>query len=1161
MHLPTSSERSSVFTTLWPVACLLVAAVGLILATAAYRGPLLAPANTVPLPIEVLGADGHVESVTVHVSSPGSADRLYVKGHKLGYHKSDYAQSNGYDGKASFRINGGAWVPISNATFNAFSPERRYYSGPLSGPIGGPWPVLRGTLPIDATGALVAGANTIEFRFNQTEGISSGYRILDLDVQTGSGTSVVGQTTFVDADPDAWSAPFGSSSAIQEGADLWSARNILTEGPNGESIVASCADCHARDGRDLKYFNFSNKSIVARAEFHGLSADQGRKIASYIRTRSVDLPSGYTIADAGRPWNPPYQPGPGLKNQPVELWAAGAGMEWVLDEDMDMYPLLFPSPGDRQMLQTLDAVPDDADAFLASLDGTRAPNQMLTRTHVDSTLNVDELPISMPLPDIYEWWPDVHPVDFLPGGESAYASSNVVAGYENWRSEMAQGESNINALVQETSEFVGPANTSYDGQGIVHLAEKFTRPWYDVDWNWPSGWYSQVNDEKLRQKLSFEQWRAIKTWEIMHEFGLEDRGDEIFRNNPQGIRAGGRDRTWWIEISLYDVAPHKNGKPGYPSYGAYASVCQNLYFSSSWYEIAAILNTGNRLGDGNSPYDWNYHHPHIGDHVNCYGTNQALRYVKAQIVAQQQRGGVETNEHVANGDGWGDWHAHMPERIAANGGKAVHMRSLPNDLRFDIAEAVTTAHMLETLKYNPDAFPRGSGDDLETKSYTPQVANEIGLGYPNHPDAFITMTKQYADNDVSPLLVNRMARFGEALWPNANWEQWMLPDAVGQVELRDGWNFISSNVAASDSDLDALFSGFRDQVNVMKDEDGRSYVPGYGIDDIGTWNNADGYLIEVDGDHTLTFDGYELPAPDTPIELRKGWNYVSFLPQSAMSPADAFASISSSVEIVKDFSDNIYMPGETNTIGSLQPGAAYKVYTNSDVTFTYPSSSNTSAPTNPSSLSGSGLAVPKQARNGATPTSIVVQADGLPEGTRVLALDADGREVGASTVSDGQAVVTVWSDDPTTSAVDGPTSGDALQVAYETAEGTQQALTATEVRRVPASTASEAIAFASDAVYVLNSDEEAVTEFRLATNFPNPVEDATTIAFDVPAAEHVRIELFNTLGQRVAVLVDETKPPGTHEVDLDASSLGSGVYFYRMTAGDFKKTEKMTIVK
>jgi len=86
-------------------------------------------------------------------------------------------------------------------------------------------------------------------------------------------------------------------------------------------------------------------------------------------------------------------------------------------------------------------------------------------------------------------------------------------------------------------------------------------------------------------------------------------------------------------------------------------------------------------------------------------------------------------------------------------------------------------------------------------------------------------------------------------------------------------------------------------------------------------------------------------------------------------------------------------------------------------------------------------------------------------------------------------------------------------------------------------------------------------EFALHQNYPNPFNPGTTIMFDLPQQEHVRVEIFNTVGQRVALLLDENRPAGTHRVPFDASSLASGVYLYRIYAGSFIQSRRMTFIK
>src|SRR5690606_38748107 len=90
--------------------------------------------------------------------------------------------------------------------------------------------------------------------------------------------------------------------------------------------------------------------------------------------------------------------------------------------------------------------------------------------------------------------------------------------------------------------------------------------------------------------------------------------------------------------------------------------------------------------------------------------------------------------------------------------------------------------------------------------------------------------------------------------------------------------------------------------------------------------------------------------------------------------------------------------------------------------------------------------------------------------------------------------------------------------------------------------------------------------FALEGNYPNPFNPSTQVRFAVPEAAHVRIEVFNVLGQRVQVLVDQVVEPGHHTVTWDArGSMGevvpSGVYLYRMEAGGFTETRRMVLLK
>jgi hypothetical protein len=337
--------------------------VGQTVAAALYSIVVANPIQArVTLPVEVVGERGTTASVTFEVPAGQGREvrSLWMQIHNLAYAD-----------MVSVQINGSDWMPLNNSTVAINGPGKSY------GGIGGGFSTLTVTLPLSRP-VVEDGANTIRFSFNGSDGMASGFRVLSFNLRDRSGKPVLAPDTFVEEDPNLWEPPLKDSNSISAGAALWQSATLMANDlPGAPRIRAHCADCHAQDGRDLKYFSFSNASIVARSRFHGLSEMQGKQIASYIRALQVPSP--------GRPWNPPYQPGPGLDAQPVANWAAGAGLVWVLDDDSATLPYLFGGSG---------ALPITREVF-----------------RPDSNLNAREIPIALQLPDWNHWLPLVHPLD------------------------------------------------------------------------------------------------------------------------------------------------------------------------------------------------------------------------------------------------------------------------------------------------------------------------------------------------------------------------------------------------------------------------------------------------------------------------------------------------------------------------------------------------------------------------------------------------------------------------------------------------------------------------------------------------------------------------------------------------------------------------------
>ena len=83
----------------------------------------------------------------------------------------------------------------------------------------------------------------------------------------------------------------------------------------------------------------------------------------------------------------------------------------------------------------------------------------------------------------------------------------------------------------------------------------------------------------------------------------------------------------------------------------------------------------------------------------------------------------------------------------------------------------------------------------------------------------------------------------------------------------------------------------------------------------------------------------------------------------------------------------------------------------------------------------------------------------------------------------------------------------------------------------------------------------------LSQNYPNPFNASTIIDYQLAAGGHVKLEVYNLLGRKVATLVDEGQEAGYKSVNWDASGVSSGLYFYKLTAGDCTETRRMMLVK
>jgi len=108
---------------------------------------------------------------------------------------------------------------------------------------------------------------------------------------------------------------------------------------------------------------------------------------------------------------------------------------------------------------------------------------------------------------------------------------------------------------------------------------------------------------------------------------------------------------------------------------------------------------------------------------------------------------------------------------------------------------------------------------------------------------------------------------------------------------------------------------------------------------------------------------------------------------------------------------------------------------------------------------------------------------------------------------------------------------------------------------------SEVRTFSTLFVGIDDGESQIPTKFSLEQNYPNPFNPATTIAYSIPKESQVSLKIYDVMGREVVEVVNGRQSAGSYNVEFDASSLASGTYLYKLTAGEFISVKKMVLLK
>jgi hypothetical protein len=98
-------------------------------------------------------------------------------------------------------------------------------------------------------------------------------------------------------------------------------------------------------------------------------------------------------------------------------------------------------------------------------------------------------------------------------------------------------------------------------------------------------------------------------------------------------------------------------------------------------------------------------------------------------------------------------------------------------------------------------------------------------------------------------------------------------------------------------------------------------------------------------------------------------------------------------------------------------------------------------------------------------------------------------------------------------------------------------------------------------ITAIEAENTSPAGYFLNQNYPNPFNPSTEISFSLAKSSFVTLEVYNSLGQKVAVLINNKMNSGHHELKFEANNLPSGIYYYKIRAGEFQSVKKMLLLQ
>ncbi len=372
-----------------------------------------------------------------------------------------------------------------------------------------------------------------------------------------------------------------------------------------------------------------------------------------------------------------------------------------------------------------------------------------------------------------------------------------------------------------------------------------------------------------------------------------------------------------------------------------------------------------------------------------------------------------------------------------------------------------------------------------------------------------------------------------------------------RVELNRGWNLVSTNVDPWDPSFESVLSDVNEDGNLIiaKDGFGRFWWPEHNYNGLDDWNVLEGYQLKVIEEDRFTATG-DWVDPETPIELLRGWNMISYLPDEPIDSRIALGNILEDIEIAKDGYGHFMVPElGFYGLGMMNPGLGYKVKVREAVDLVY----------NIDEENAAVLAL-ADSDKGLAPTGSDMSLLIVPAPNFVFKKDFnigvytvnDNRLIGSAHIDELPAGIILRGDDITTEETDGALEQEFFKIVIESTADVDNYFVKCKWDELSFETDGLVIAEIAD------SNLELPLSFKISAVHPNPFNARTSIKFGLPENTIVSGAISDVNGRIVKDIAAKEFSAGWRSITVDAANWSSGIYLIELSDG--RKTEIRKIV-